>query len=103
MTNFNNNLEIGKLFKNTRESQLFGKLCIKVNGKAFICFLNGEIFFKLTGEAHKNALSLDGAKLFDPSGKGRPMKEWVQLPSACIDRWSTFAETALNYVESNLK
>lgn len=36
--------------------------------------------FKLTGGIHQEALSLDGSQLFDPSGKKRRMKEWVQVP-----------------------
>jgi len=35
--------------------------------------------FKLTDKIHADALSLDGSELFDPSGKKRPMKEWVQV------------------------
>lgn len=54
---------------------MFGKPCFKVNKKAFICFFQNEMVFKLFGEVHKDALSLDGSQLFDPSGKNRPMKE----------------------------
>ena len=53
---------------------------------------------KLASDAHSNALSLDGAQLFDPSGKGRPMKEWVQLPYEYADRWGEFAKAAVEYV-----
>lgn len=94
---------IGKSLKNSQESQLFGKPCFKVKGKAFVCFLNGEMIFKLSRENHKDAISLDGAKLFDPSGKGRPMKEWVQLSFVYKDKWESLAEAALNYVESTIK
>ncbi|HQQ94933.1 MAG TPA: hypothetical protein PLQ93_10290 [Bacteroidia bacterium] len=54
--------------------------------------------FKLEGLSHKEALSLKGAKLFDPSGKGRAMKEWVQVPFAHASTWSGFAIDAYNYV-----
>jgi len=43
---------------------------------------------------------LDGSKLFDPSGKYQPMKEWVQVPFDYIDRWSDFAQLAHDYVGS---
>ncbi len=56
--------------------------------------------FKLNGEAHSSALELDGSQLFDPSGKGRAMKEWVQVPYEYKNRWSEFAESAKNYVAS---
>lgn len=43
--------------------------------------------FMLTGNTHSEALSLDGSKLFDPSGKKRPMKEWVQVPFTDKVKW----------------
>ncbi|MFY0643649.1 MAG: hypothetical protein JXR19_04215 [Bacteroidia bacterium] len=93
-------LEIGRSLENAVESQLFGKPCFKVNGKAFVCFFNNEMVFKLTAEQHSDALSLDGSQLFDPSGKGRPMKEWVQLSFNYSDQWIEFAKSAMEYVLS---
>ncbi len=55
--------------------------------------------FKLFGEMHREALSLDGSQLFDPSGKKRPMKEWVQVPFHYNDKWKKYAKEAMNYVE----
>ncbi|AEV32015.1 hypothetical protein Oweho_1005 [Owenweeksia hongkongensis DSM 17368] len=80
------------------KSQMFGKPCYKVNKKAFACFFQNAMVFKLTDEAHKKALSLDGSQLFDPSGKGRAMKEWVQVPFDYKEQWKGFAEKALEYV-----
>ena len=91
-------LEVGNNIIDSEKSQLFGKPCFKINGKAFCCFFQNEMVFKLTGEQHRDALSLDGAKLFDPSGKGRAMKEWVQVPYEYKDMWVTFAKAALEYV-----
>lgn len=54
--------------------------------------------FKLTGDAFNEAFSLDGAQLFDPSGKKRPMKEWVQVPFDYSDNWEKFAREAMKYV-----
>lgn len=90
--------QIGSSLPNAVESQLFGKPCFKINGKAFICFFEGEMVFKLTGETHDEAMVFDGSKLFDPSRKGRPMKEWVQVPSDYEDSWEKFAVAALEYV-----
>jgi hypothetical protein len=50
---------------------------------------------------HEEALSLDGSNLFDPSGKKRPMKEWVQVPFDYKDKWEKFAKIAMDYVKSN--
>ncbi|MFA6261371.1 MAG: hypothetical protein WC760_07885 [Bacteroidia bacterium] len=94
-------LEIGLKLKEAAESQLFGKSCFKVEGKAFICFFEQCMVFKLTGNVHQEALSLDGATLFDPSGKKRPMKEWVQVPFDHEDKWDSFAKAALNYVDAS--
>ena len=54
--------------------------------------------FKLPADAHREALSLPGAQLFDPSGKKRPMKEWVQVPAVYQNKWPEFAEKAMKYV-----
>ncbi|RYD54859.1 MAG: hypothetical protein EOP56_17985 [Sphingobacteriales bacterium] len=83
------------------ESQMFGKPCFKINGKAFVCFFQGCMVFKLTGDIHAIALKLEGAKLFDPSGKGRAMKEWVQVPFAHITEWQKFAEAAYAYTSKS--
>ncbi len=83
---------------NAEKSQMFGKPCFKVNGKAFICFFQNDMVFKLEGDMHKEALNLEGARLFDPSFKGRPMKEWVQVPGNYPDKWPVFAKAALTYV-----
>ena len=94
-------LEIGRSIKDAEESQLFGKPCFKINGKAFICFFEKCMVFKLNGTEHKNALSLDGSELFDPSKKKRPMKEWVQVPFDYSKQWKKLAMSAFKYVEEN--
>jgi hypothetical protein len=77
------------------EGKMFGALCIKApNGKAGVMLHKGEMVFKLSGERLTEALALDGARNFDPSG-GRPMKEWVQLPVEHADRWQRYAEEAM--------
>jgi hypothetical protein len=93
-------LEIGRNIHGAQESQMFGKPCFKINGKAFMSFYNGDLVCKMAGDSHKEALSLDGSKLFDPSDKGRPMKEWVQISFAHKNKWKQFAEEAAKYVES---
>ncbi|CAM4143072.1 hypothetical protein ZONE111905_04715 [Zobellia nedashkovskayae] len=54
--------------------------------------------FKLSGESHNDALSLDGSQLFDTSGKKRPMKEWVQVPFDFKDNWDELARSAFGYM-----
>jgi len=91
-------IKIGQKLNDTEQSQMFGKPCFKINGKAFVCFFQNEMVFKLTGDSHSEALSLDGSQLFDPSGKNRPMKEWVQVPFDYSKKWEQYAREALKYV-----
>lgn len=91
-------LSIGRKLDGAEQSQMFGKPCFKIGGKAFICFFQDEMVFKLAGDQHQKALALKGARLFDPSGKKRPMKEWVQVPVAHKSKWASFAEDAMRYV-----
>ncbi|MCE3076915.1 hypothetical protein [Chryseobacterium gwangjuense] len=93
-------IKIGQSLKDAEQSQMFGKPCFKINGKAFICFFQNEMVFKLSGDRHNEALSLDDAQLFDPSGKKRPMKEWVQIPYKYKDMWEKYAEEAMKYVDA---
>ena len=84
----------------SEKSQFFGKPCYKINGKAFCSFFQEEMVFKLTADSHHEAISLDGSQLFDPSGKKRPMKEWVQVSFEHSDMWEKFALAAAEYVGS---
>jgi len=58
--------------------------------------------FKLSGNTHTEALNLEGSILFDPSGKGRAMKEWVQVSYAHKSKWGKFAKAAFEYVNAAL-
>ena len=95
--------ELAAQFKtetNVATGKWFGKPCINANGKSFVVLFRGELAFKLSGEAHSEALQLEGASLWDPRGKGHPMKEWVQIPAAHSSTWSRFASSAHTYVAS---
>lgn len=93
-------ISIGESLEQTENSQMFGKPCFKINKKAFVCFFEECMVFKLEGEAHADALSLDGAALFDPSKKGRPMKAWVQVPYHYKSDWKRFAIAARVFVKN---
>lgn len=91
-------IKTGQGLEAAEQSQMFGKPCFKINSNAFICFFQDEMVFKLTGDDHAAALALTGAQLFDPSGKKRPMKEWVQVPYEHKAKWKKFATAAYEYV-----
>lgn len=76
---------------------MFGMPCLKQNGKAFAGYYRGAMVFKLGGGAHAQALTFAGAALFDPMG-GRPMKEWVVVPSEHAAQWLALAREARDYV-----
>jgi hypothetical protein len=84
----------GRSIAGAVESQMFGKPCFKLDGKAFISFFQESMVFKLSGVTHSEALALTGSKLFDPSGKGRAMKQWVQVPFEHVDQWHRFSVAA---------
>ena len=94
--------EIGSSLKGVAISPMFGMPSLKVNGKALAGFHEGCMVFKLTGDAHAQAIGLKGAKLFEPM-KGRPMKEWVQVPFAHRAKWEELAKAALEYVKKAKK
>ena len=79
-------------------SQMMGMPCVKADGKLIAGWVASEeaMVFKLPGEnAHAAALSLDGAHLFDPGGRGRPFREWVVVPAVHAAEWPRLAELAL--------
>ena len=68
--------EIGESLKVAELSQVFGKPCFKINGKAFAVFCESTVVFKLMDKTHEMALWLKGIGLnLDPCGKKRSMKE----------------------------
>jgi hypothetical protein len=84
----------------TTLGQPFGKLCLKLNGKAFAYFQD-EMVFKL-GQAEVSLLKEKyiGSVNWDPSGKNRSMKDWIQIPSEFDEDWDALAMNAMEYVES---
>ncbi|GAC1396639.1 MAG: hypothetical protein NVSMB65_15800 [Chloroflexota bacterium] len=76
-------------------SQMFGMPCLKIDGKAFAGLHRGAMVFKLQGESHARVLALDGAHLFDPSERGRPMRAWVVVPLEHAARWPDLTRQAL--------
>lgn len=81
-----------------RGGAMFGMPCLKINGKAFAGFYQEAMVFKLDAPHRETALALKDTRLFDPMG-GRPMKEWVVVPSAHEARWAALARDAMRYVQ----
>jgi hypothetical protein len=86
------------------QSTSFGKRGMTADGKVIACFLYDSMAFKLGASTpeHTAALALSGAELWDPSGKGRPFKDWVRVPQAHEDTWGRLAEQALHHIRQHL-
>ena len=68
-------------------------------GKVFASLQrDGAMVFRLVRDTpeHTAALQLAGASLFDPSGKGREVKDWVVVPHSSAGKWTDLAEAALS-------
>lgn len=64
-----------------KKGVIFGKPAVLHNGKAIAAAFHEDLVFKLSVPNVEEALKMDGAHLWDPSGKKRPMKAWVVMPS----------------------
>lgn len=79
------------------ESQLFGKPSLKVGKHHFACFFKEDLVVKIGADAIQQRLEeFTGSQLFDPSGKGRPMKDWLQIPLEYEDQWEQLIFDAYN-------
>ena len=86
----------------TSLGQMFGKPCLKTGTKAFAAFFNGQMVFKI-GQQEVDLLKdkYSGSTNWDPSGKNRAMKDWLQVPSEFSGDWDRLAKQALDYVNLN--
>jgi hypothetical protein len=77
-------------------SHAFGMPALKAGGAMFAGLAGEEMTFKLGAGTpeHAEAMALPGAHPFDPSGRDRPFKDWVQVPATHADRWQDLAEQA---------
>ncbi|WP_327090606.1 hypothetical protein OIE66_08280 [Nonomuraea sp. NBC_01738] len=83
-----------------RVSRMMGRPALKDQaGKVFASLQrDGAMVFRLVRDTpeHTAAMRLDGATLFDPSGQGRAVKDWVVVPHSWAGQWADLAEAALS-------
>jgi hypothetical protein len=79
--------------------KMFGARSLMLNNKALACLNGDKVVFKLgrDSDAFDPALRLPGAALFDPSGRNRPYKDWVEVPFTSHTQWPALAEAALDF------
>jgi hypothetical protein len=81
---------------------MMGQPTVKYGGKIIAGYWDGVMAFKLPDDGEREqALALDGAELFDPSGQGRAMRKWVAVPVAHAAKWEELADTALRWRKEN--
>ena len=82
--------------------KLFGHPCLNVKGKAFAVRFHDDLVFKLGRE--RAAVLLEQhleLQLFDPSGKKRAMRDWVQSPTSLSAHFESWADEACSFVAAN--
>jgi hypothetical protein len=79
-----------------RASRVFSMPCVKRSGRVVFGLSRTGMVFKLTDPgAHARALGVPGAHLFDPSGQGKPFRQWVVVPPERSDEWEALAYEAV--------
>ncbi|WP_199240938.1 hypothetical protein [Naasia lichenicola] len=81
--------------------RMMGRPSVTIGGRMVAC-LNGDVLGirLMSGSAEfPDALQLAGAALFDPSGKGRPFKDWVGVPVGESEHWAPLVLAALPRAE----
>ena len=75
---------------------LFGARSLTYEGRAFASFKGERCAIKLGAESPGHAEGLALGEPFDPSGKGRPMKDWIAVGPSHADAWHRLVEAALD-------
>jgi hypothetical protein len=84
------------------EGNLFGVPVLKIGGKPFTGLYKTDLVVKLGIDRVQALLKAKRGMPFDPSGEGRPMKEWIRIKepaNAAKKKWLTFAQEAKVFVE----
>ena len=79
-------------------SRLFGPSALTVNGKIFAMVSSKGHFVVRLPKARVDALVAGFAGQRFEAGKGRPMKEWLEVHSQSREEWLQLAREALTFV-----
>jgi hypothetical protein len=84
------------------EGNLFGVPVLKIGGKPFAGLYKKDLVVKLGIDRVQEMLKAKTGAQFDPSGEGRPMKEWIRVKEPTVQarkKWLALAEEAKAFVE----
>ncbi|GAB5416569.1 MAG: hypothetical protein Crog4KO_33930 [Crocinitomicaceae bacterium] len=97
-------IEIGTLLGTSDTvvmGQMFGKESLKFQNKAFAAFHQESMVFRLGAQQIASIqATYPTAENWDPSGKNRPMKDWLLVPSQFQSDWMALAQKALDQLKS---
>jgi hypothetical protein len=79
------------------EALMMGMPSLKRGSKMFGGYRDGELLVKLGRERVDELVAAGRARPFDPSGAGRPMKDWALVPEP-DDDWLALADEARAFV-----
>ncbi|EMY76609.1 hypothetical protein LEP1GSC060_2169 [Leptospira weilii serovar Ranarum str. ICFT] len=89
--------------KEVTSGKWFGLNSLNLEGKPFATFFEGNLVLKLGAEKIAEIISrYPGAKLFDPSGNNRAMKDWLEIPVEFEGDWLSLAESSLILAQETL-
>jgi hypothetical protein len=72
-------------------SVTYGRPSVLLHGRPFLIFHTDGMAFRVRGRVRLQALTVPGAKFWDPLVEFRPDPEWVLVPAAHFLRWDRFA------------
>ena len=84
------------------EASMFGMPTLKVGGKAFAGLWEKQLVVKIGVPRVQELLKAKTGKQFDPSGMGRPMKEWIAIKEPAAQakkKWLALADEAKAFVD----
>jgi hypothetical protein len=74
----------------------FGAHAAKVEGKIFLAIFGGTLVARVGAEEVDDRVLSGHGERFDPSGKGRAMRDWLQTSLEPAD-WPELAQAALAF------
>jgi hypothetical protein len=81
------------------ETQMMGMPALKLGGKLFGGRSGADLVLRIGRERADELIAEGRGSAFDPSGRDRPMKDWVML-GAPSDDWRALAQEAKEHLAS---